>query len=114
MVRLDKIIYMITCFKPKSTLLEQFDYSIPDSKKILTNSSIEMIKRIGVIPRNKSHKTYLNKFYNSIPYGRENFLIENLNIHSLEVCTKKDPFCNRCNIINHCDYQNKKNDWDLE
>ncbi len=114
MVRLDKIIYMITCFKSVSQTPEQFDYSTPNPKTTLDDSSIKMIKRVGVIPNNKETNTYLNFFYNSIPYGRENFLVENMNRYSQKVCKDKSPVCSTCTISNHCDYHNKKNDWKIE
>ena len=111
MVRLDKIAYMITCFKPESLTLEQYDYSHPDQSSILTDTSIAMIRRIGATGGIKENSALSKEFYKHIPYGREKFLIENINKHSHRICKKKKPECNLCIINEHCDFYNKKNDW---
>ena len=102
---------MITCFKPKSLVLEQYDYSDPADSAALTDISINMIIRVGVVSKlNKGQDASL-EFCSNIPYGREEFLIRNINDHSNAVCTESDPYCEECIINKHCDYYNHKNEW---
>lgn len=114
MVRLDKISYMITCFKPESLTLEQYDYSHPEQALVLSDSSIAMIKRIGATTTIIDSITVSQEFYKHIPYGREEFLVDNINRHSRNVCKVNNPNCDSCIINDHCDYYNKKNDWKIE
>ncbi len=111
MVRPDKIAYMITCFKPNSLVLEQYDYSDPADSSSLTEISLNMIKRIGVVSKIHQDEDVSFEFCSNIPYGREEFLIRNINEHSDSVCTDSDPSCEHCVINEHCDYYNKKNEW---
>ncbi len=54
MVRLDKIIYMITCFKSLATDLEQHQYSIPKEDLIIDKDILRVISRVGVISKKNS------------------------------------------------------------
>ena len=56
MVRIDKIIYMITCFKSISKDLEPFQYSKKPKNFKFENSSLLVMKRVGVMPKNLSSK----------------------------------------------------------
>ena len=56
MVRLDKIIYMITCFKSLVSDLEQSQYSLPKEDIIIDKNILRVMSRIGVIPKNSDNE----------------------------------------------------------
>ena len=111
MVRLDKIIYMITCFKSSSDELEQLQYSVPDKNIALNQDMLLVMKRIGVISKDFSNANIQAKLIKSIPFGRENFFFYNTKKHNNEICFDKDPECDICEMNIQCDYNNQKNDW---
>ena len=51
MVRLDKILHMITCFKWITPGLEDDQYSTPPENIEISSSSLRVMKRIGAISR---------------------------------------------------------------
>ena len=91
MVRLDKIIYMITCFKSLVTDLEQHQYSIPKEDLIIDKDILRVISRVGVISKKTHLKQTSKELIKSIPYGREYFLLSNTIRHSTDICTKGTP-----------------------
>ena len=111
MVRLDKIIYMITCFKSLASDLEQSQYSLPKEDIVIDEDILRVMSRIGVIPKSSNSIQITKELLNSIPFGRELFLLSNTEKHSKELCLITNPHCNRCNMNKQCDYNNKKNIW---
>ena len=110
MVRLDKIIYMITCFKSSSDELEQSQYSAPDKDITINQGMLLVMERVGVVSKNSSNSIQ-KKLIKSIPFGRENFFFYNTEKHNNEICFNKDPSCTMCQMNIQCDYNNKKNNW---
>ena len=111
MVRIDKIIYMITCFKSLTSDLEQAQYSLPKEDIVIDENILRVISRIGVILNNFNINRDKKKLLESIPLGRESFLLLNTEKHSKGVCKIVDPNCELCSMNNHCDYYNSKNMW---
>ena len=111
MVRIDKISYMITCFKSLSVDLEVAQYSDPPSKVNFEKSSLLVMKRIGVISAISFDQDEYKKLLKHIPYGRENFLIKNISNHSDTVCHLDKPDCLVCDMNEKCDYYNQSNEW---
>ena len=111
MVRLDKIIYMITCFKSLASDLEQSQYSLPRENIIIDKNILRVMSRIGVVSRNLRRSKIEKELLSSIPFGRELFLLSNTEKHSRELCLMKKPSCDICNMNEQCDYNNKKNMW---
>ena len=111
MVRLDKIIYMITHFKSLTGDLEESQYSSPNEDIVIDDNILRVMSRFGVISK-EFHETLIQKkLLNSIPFGRESFLLSNTERHSVEVCKTDNPNCEICNITDQCDYYNNKNMW---
>ena len=111
MVRLDKIIHMITCFKCLTPGLEDDQYFPPPQDMELSSSSARVMRRVGAIPNHINIKLDKEKIINSIPYGRELFLFDHLMRFSQNTCRKNDPKCPSCDLSAHCDFHTKKNDW---
>ena len=111
MVRLDKIIYMITCFKSLTNDLEQSQYSSPKENISLDNSTFMVLKRIGVIPRKIKSDNIRKILLHSIPFGREDFFLSNTRKHYKEICKQNTPICSLCSMNIQCDFNNKKNYW---
>ena len=112
MVRLDKIIYMITSFKSLVNELEQDQYSPPKNDLSLDSETFMVLERMGVISsKNKSIKDK-EKFIASIPFGREDFLFLHIKNHYQNICKISMPLCNICAMSKQCDYHNKKNYWE--
>ena len=111
MVRLDKILHMITCFKVESQLLEQNQYSAPSQSLEVSRSSYLLFQRMGVIGVKNEKKSDEQNILDAIPFGREKFLLENLDKLAELRCTKNDPECALCILSDQCDYNNSKNDW---
>ena len=111
MVRLDKIIYMITCFKSSTDDFEQSQYSSPKDNMSLDKSTLMVLRRIGVISREEKSDNIKKTFLDSIPYGRENFFLFNIKEHYKEICKESSPICSICMMNIQCDYNNKKNYW---
>ena len=111
MVRLDKIIYMITCFKSLASDLEQSQYSLPKEDIVIDKNILRVMSRIGVIPKSSDEIQITKELLNSIPFGRELFLLSNTEKHSRELCLIVNPSCDLCNMNKQCDYNNKKNAW---
>ena len=111
MVRLDKIIYMITCFKSLASDLEQSQYSLPKEDIVIDEDILRVMSRIGVIPKSSDGIQITKELLNSIPFGRELFLLSNTEKHSNELCLITNPNCDLCNMNKQCDYNNKKNIW---
>ena len=109
MVRLDKIIYMITCFKSFSNKLEQSQYSIPNKDESLDSRTLLVMKRMGVISENEHDIS--EKIKDAIPFGREEFLMLNIKKHYKNICSENSPRCSLCAMNMQCDYYNKKNEW---
>ncbi|MAQ43157.1 MAG: hypothetical protein CMG25_01540 [Candidatus Marinimicrobia bacterium] len=107
MVRIDKIIYMITCFKSLSDDLEDSQYSLPKENILIDDSVIRVLSRLGVVLEKFNQKELIQ----SIPLGRESFLLSNTMIHSEETCKAVNPCCDSCHMNSHCDYYNNKNSW---
>ena len=74
MVRLDKILHMITRFKAEFKGLEQNQYAQPPHGIKISNKSFIIFKRMGVIGRDKTLSSIEKEIITSIPYGREEFL----------------------------------------
>ena len=49
MVRLDKILHMITCFKSVTSGLEDDQYSVPPENIEISTSSARVMKRMGAV-----------------------------------------------------------------
>ena len=111
MVRLDKIIYMITCFKSSTDDLEQSQYSSPKENISLDNSTLMVLRRMGVISGEEKSDNIRKTFLDSIPFGRENFFLFNIKEHYKEICKESSPICSICMMNIQCDYNNKKNYW---
>jgi len=111
MVRLDKILHMITCFKSVTPGLEDEQYSTPPKNIEISTSSARVMKRIGVIANHTSIKSNRKEIISSIPYGRELFLLDHLIKFSKNICLENNPKCDFCELGVHCDFYNKKNDW---
>ena len=111
MVRLDKIIYMITHFKSLTGDLEESQYSSPNEDIIIDDNVLRVMSRFGVISKEFHDVLIQEKLLNSIPFGRESFLLSNAETHSLEVCKTDSPNCSSCDITDQCDYYNSKNMW---
>ena len=111
MVRLDKILHMITCFKCVTPGLENNQYSAPPENIEISSSSIRVMKRMGAISSSINMKLNRKEIINSIPYGRELFLFDHLVEFSKDICKNSKPECSSCELSLHCDYYNKKNDW---
>ena len=111
MVRLDKILHMITRFKAEFKGLEQNQYAQPPHGIKISNKSFIVFKRMGVIGRDKTLTSIEKEIITSIPYGREEFLFLYLDKLSEEHCRDKSPYCKSCTLKDHCDYNNAKNDW---
>jgi hypothetical protein len=111
MVRLDKILHMITCFKCITPGLEDDQYSIPPENIEIPSSSARVMKRMGALPNAANMKLNKKNIINSIPYGREVFLFNHLVKFSNDICRESKPKCTACDLSLHCDFHNKKNDW---
>ena len=111
MVRLDKILHIITCFKVGTGLLEQDQYSNPSKDIRVSKSSYLLLQRMGVVSKEYKLKFAEENIIKSIPFGREEFLLKNLETLSRIDCTEIDPNCISCILNEQCDYNNKKNDW---
>ena len=111
MVRLDKILHMITCFKSVTPGLEDDQYTTPPIDIDISIDSERVMKRMGVFKNNFDVKMNRAEIVDSIPYGREEFLLSNLINFSKDICTQTDPLCVSCTMNVHCDFHNKKNDW---
>ena len=111
MVRLDKILHMITCFKCMTPGLEDDQYLTPPGNIAIPSSSLRVMKRIGVISSGINMRLNRKKIINSIPYGRELFLFDHLSEFSKNICKKSKPKGASCDLSLHCDFHNKKNDW---
>ena len=114
MVRIDKIIYMITCFKSISKDLEPFQYSKKPKNFKFENSSLLVMKRIGVMPRNLFSKEVYEDLLTYIPLGREKFLQDSITTHYEDICKEQDPKCLECTMNEKCDYYNTSNDWEIK
>ena len=111
MVRFDKIIYMITCFKSLASDLEQSQYSFPKEDIKIDENVLRVMHRIGVTSK-KSHRNKIEEeLINSIPFGRELFLLSNTENHSRGICAITNPHCDICNMSEQCDFYNNKNTW---
>ena len=111
MVRLDKILHMITCFKSAAPGLEDDQYSTPPKDIRISIDSERVMKRMGVFNNNFDVDINRDIIVESIPYGREQFLLSHLVDFSRDVCTHIDPECASCEMNAHCDFHNNKNDW---
>tara|TARA_B100001750_G_C15480236_1_gene584972 strand:+ start:1156 stop:1500 length:345 start_codon:yes stop_codon:yes gene_type:complete len=111
MVRLDKILHMITCFKSVTSGLEDDQYSVPPENIEISTSSARVMKRMGAVSTHIDIKLNKKKIISSIPYGRELFLFDHLKRFSKNTCRENNPECDSCNLNAHCDFHNKKNDW---
>ena len=111
MVRIDKILYMITCFKIESSLLEQYQYSKPPKNLIFSDDSILVLKRLGAISDQSFDNNDYEQLIRYVPLGRERFLLENISKHSQIVCIADNPKCSICQMSKQCDYNNRANDW---
>jgi len=111
MVRLDKIIYMITSFKSLTSDLEESQYSPPKENIIIDEDVLRVISRVGVVVNSSYNNKVEKKFLKAIPFGREFFLLSNTQKHSKEFCKIESPNCQPCNINDQCDYYNNKNQW---
>ena len=114
MVRIDKIIYMITCFKSISKDLEPFQYSKKPKNFKFENTSLLVMKRLGVIPKKLSSKEVYGDLLAYIPLGREKFLQDSIITHYEDVCHKENPNCLECMMNEKCDYYNSANDWEIK
>ena len=114
MVRLDKIIYMITCFKSLSDDLEQLQYSAPNKNILIDDNILRVMHRIGVTSKRFNANIIREKLIESIPFGREFFLLNNTKKHSNEICAQIKPHCEICQMNEQCDYYNHKNIWEEE
>ena len=114
MVRIDKIIYMITCFKSISKDLEPFQYSKIPKKFKFESTAFLVMKRVGVMPTILSEKENHKNLLAYIPLGREKFLQESIAIHYKNVCKEEAPKCLDCIMNEKCDYYNRLNDWEME
>ena len=112
MVRFDKIIYMITCFKSLVSDLEQHQYSPPKGDILIDENIFRVMHRIGVTPKEYNSDSLKEELINSIPFGREFFLLSNTEKHSREICNRMSPRCNICQMSTQCDYYNNKNIWE--
>tara|TARA_B100001123_G_C14868439_1_gene850920 strand:+ start:230 stop:583 length:354 start_codon:yes stop_codon:yes gene_type:complete len=111
MVRFDKIIYMITCFKSLVGDLEQSKYSLANENILIDENILRVISRVGVTESSFNLRKSHNILLEAIPLGRELFFLSQTKKHSTEVCKEVDPFCNICQMSDHCDFCNKKNSW---
>ena len=111
MVRLDKILHMITCFKSVTPGLEDDQYSTPPTDIKISIDSERVMKRMGIFKNNFDIKRNKRKIIDSIPYGREEFLLSHLVNFSQNICKKSEPECVSCEMSTHCDFHNNKNDW---
>ena len=111
MVRLDKILHIITCFKIDSNLIEDYQYSSPPKDTKISNKSFILLQRMGVVSRGYKLKSIKQDIIKSIPFGRENFLLENLDKLTRSKCIPFNPKCGLCILNEECDYNNRKNDW---
>ena len=111
MVRLDKILHMITCFKIDSNLKEELQYSSPLKDTKISKEVYLIFQRMGVISVNHNLNFTESDVLESIPFGREKFLLDSLDSLNRKCCTKNAPKCSLCILGEHCDYKNKKNDW---
>ena len=111
MVRLDKILHMITCFKCITPGLENDQYLTPPENIEIPSSSLCTMKRMGVISSSINIELNRKKIINSIPYGRELFLFDHLAEFSKNICKESNPECSSCDLSLYCDFHNKKNDW---
>ena len=111
MVRLDKILYMITCFKSVTSGLEDDQYSIPPNDMDISIDSERVMKRIGVFNNDFDVKKNKEIIMESIPFGREKFLFSHLANFSRNICKDNNPECVSCDLNTHCDFHNNKNDW---
>ena len=111
MVRLDKILHMITCFKCITPGLEDDQYTTPPENIEIPSSSLRVMKRIGAISSGINMELNRKTIINSIPYGRELFLFDHLAEFSKNICKESEPDCDSCDLSLHCDFHNKKNDW---
>ena len=114
MVRIDKIIYMITCFKSISKDLEPFQYSNPPKNFRFESNSLLVMKRIGVISNRLSNKEANGNLVSHIPLGRERFLQDSIIAHHKDVCHQENPKCLECMMNEKCDYYNRVNDWEIK
>ena len=90
MVRLDKILHMITCFKCMTSGLEDDQYSTPPENIKIPRSSLRVMKRMGAISSGINMELSRKKIINSIPYGRELFLFNHLEEFSKNICKESD------------------------
>ena len=111
MVRLDKIIYMITSFKSLTSGLEESQYSSPKENIIINDDVLRVLSRLGVVASSSYNNEVEKKFLKAIPFGRESFLLSNMQKHSKEFCKIETPNCQPCDINDQCDYYNNKNQW---
>ena len=111
MVRLDKILHIITCFKIDSNLMEDYQYSLPQKDTKISNKSFLLFQRMGVVGRGNKLNFIKEDIIKSIPFGREEFLLENLDKLTRSNCTISNPKCTLCILSEQCDYKNSKNDW---
>ena len=111
MVRLDKILHMITCFKCVTPGLEDDQYSAPPENIEIPSSSLRVMIRMGALPNGVNVELNKKNIISSIPYGREVFLLDHLEEFSKNICRKSKPRCTSCDLSLHCDFLNKKNDW---
>ena len=114
MVRIDKIIYMITCFKSSSEKLEALQYSKPPKCFKLNSNALLLMKRLGVIPARHYNQTIERKLLSYIPLGRESFLEDSIDSFCSHTCYLDAPECLKCIMNEKCDYYNNKNDWEVK
>ena len=114
MVRIDKIIYMITCFKSLSKDLEPLQYSKPPKCFKFNPNALLVMKRLGVIPAKNYNETIEKKLLLSVPLGREVFLEDEINSFCKSICCLDTPKCLKCTMSEKCDYYNNKNDWEIK
>ena len=69
MVRLDKILHMITCFKSATPGLEDDQYSTPPKDIKISTDSERVMKRVGVFNNNFDVDINRDVVLESIPYG---------------------------------------------
>jgi len=91
--------------------MEDCQYSSPQKDTKISNKSFLLLQRMGVVSRGYKLKFIKQDIIKSIPFGREEFLLENLDKLTHSKCTTSNPKCSLCILSEQCDYNNSKNDW---
>ena len=103
LVRQDKLALIVNFFKVE-------DVSMPIDKIQFSDRSLLFFQRFGVIINLDGSNKNSEVLNNYIPVNKHYDLNRRVLQFTSDQCGEI-PKCSRCDIFDHCDYYNKKNEW---